>query len=147
MDTIIAQVADILDDLMLDAELQFNRSEFTPAGSSKIEARFSGPDANVLRAIAEQTLNVYLAHELIDRKTDWRQRELQIVPKFDEARARVAGITRADVYRSLAFATLGVQVGLFRDADKLLPIVARAPEIGRAGQQEGRDRNRMPSSA
>ncbi len=140
MDSIIAHVADILGDLMLDAELQFNRSEFTPAGSSKMEARFSGPDPNVLRAIAEQTLNIYLAHELIDRKTDWRQRELQIVPKFDEARARVAGITRTDVYRSLAFATLGVQVGLFRDADKLLPIVARAPADERIDVQALPDR-------
>ena len=127
LDTIMSRVVDKLDDIMLDAELQIHRSEFTPAGSSKIEARFSGPDPNVLRGLAEQALDLYLAQDLIDRKTDWRQRELQIVPRFDEARARVAGITRADVYQSLAFATLGVQVGLFRDADKLLPIVARAP--------------------
>ena len=72
-------------------------------------------------------LQIYLEHDLIDRQTDWRQPELQIVPRFDEARARVAGIERGDVYQSLAFATLGVQVGLFRDADKILPIVARAP--------------------
>ena len=140
MDAIMGRVADILDDVMLDAELQFNRSEFTPAGSSKIEARFSGPDPNLLRDIAEQALDIYLTHELIDRKTDWRQRELQIVPKFDEARARVAGITRADVYQSLAFATLGVQVGLFRDADKLLPIIARAPGDERIDVQALPDR-------
>ena len=127
MNDVMARVKKRLGELALDAELNVRRSEFTPGGSSKIEARFSGPDPAVLRSLAERTLQVYLHHDLIDRKTDWRQSELQIVPRFDETRARVAGITRADVYQSLAFATLGVQVGLFRDADKLLPIIARAP--------------------
>ena len=40
----------------------------------------------------------------------------------------MAGISRVDVYNTLAFATQGVPIGLFRDADKLLPIIARAPE-------------------
>ena len=49
------------------------------------------------------------------------------MPRFDESRARTAGVARSDVAQSLAFATLGVNVGLFRDGDKLIPIVARAP--------------------
>ena len=85
------------------------------------------PDASVLRELSEEALAIYLANNLVDRKTDWRQQELQIVPSFDDDRARRAGITRTDVYQSLAFATYGVQIGLFRDRDKLLPIIARAP--------------------
>jgi multidrug efflux pump subunit AcrB len=54
------------------------------------------------------------------------------VPRFDETRARVAGITRNDVARALAFATVGVPIGLFRDADKVIPIIARAPAEERA---------------
>jgi multidrug efflux pump subunit AcrB len=34
---------------------------------------------------------------------------------------------RTDVYQSLAFATLGVNIGLYREADKLIPIIGRAP--------------------
>lgn len=108
------------------------RSEFTPSGNSKIEARFAGPDPVLLRNLAEQAHAIYLAHDLVDRKTDWRQRELQLVPRFDEERARRSGISRADVYQSLAFATHGSQIGLFRDEDKLLPIIARAPLEERA---------------
>ncbi len=108
------------------------RSEFTPSGNSKIEARFSGSDPVVLRALSEQAHAIYLRHNLVDRKTDWRQRELQLVPRFNEERARRAGISRADVYQSLAYATQGSQIGLFRDQDKLLPIIARAPLEERA---------------
>jgi multidrug efflux pump subunit AcrB len=130
--------AGLLDDLILDieqrlgelsphAEFLVYRSEFTPSGNSKIEARFSGPDPVVLRRLNEQAHAAYLKHDLVDRKTDWRQRELQLIPGFNAERARRAGISRSDVYQSLAFATHGTQIGLFRDHDKLLPILARAP--------------------
>ncbi|MGI9325417.1 MAG: efflux RND transporter permease subunit [Pseudomonadales bacterium] len=114
-----------------DAEVMIRRSEFSPSGGSKLEARFSGPDPKVLRQLSEQALAVYLEQDLIDRKTDWRQPALQIVPHFDDTRARIAGISRVDAYRSIAFATLGVDVGLFRDENKLLPIIARAPAAER----------------
>ena len=127
MDGVMARVGDRLRELALDAEMQIRRTEFNYNTGSKIEARFYGPDSAVLRDLADQALDVFLANDLPDLKTNWRQRELQIVPKFDDARARVAGVTRADVYQSLAFSTFGVQVGLFREADKLLPIIARAP--------------------
>ncbi len=127
MNDIMAVVEDKLVNTRADAEVQVSRAEFTPSGNSKIEARFSGPDASVLRHLADQALDVYLEYNLRDRKTDWRQPVLQLVPKFDESRARVAGVTRADLSQALAFSTYGVQVGLFRDADKLIPIVARAP--------------------
>lgn len=127
LEAIMARVRSQIAELAPQAEFMVYRSQFTPTGTSKIEARFSGPRIDVLRGLAEEALNVYLDHDLMDRKIDWRQRELQIVPVFDEDRARLAGITRADVYQSLAFATQGVQIGLFRDRDKLLPIIGRAP--------------------
>jgi multidrug efflux pump subunit AcrB len=127
LDEVMRRLGEELQAITLDAQFQIRRAEFTPSGTSKIEARLSGPDPVVLRTLAEQILDVYLGHNLIDRKTDWRQPELQIVPRFDETRARVAGIGRADVSQALAMATLGVPIGLFRDGDKLIPIVARAP--------------------
>jgi multidrug efflux pump subunit AcrB len=127
LNPVVNRLAEQLSELAPHAEYMVYRSTFTPSGNSKIEARFSGPDPDVLRALAGQALEVYLRHDLVDRKIDWRQRELQLVPQFDEERARRAGVSRVDVYQSLAFATQGVQVGLFRDRDKLLPIIARAP--------------------
>jgi multidrug efflux pump subunit AcrB len=124
----------------VDAELMVRRTEFSPSGTSKIEARFSGPDAAELRALAQQALDVYLAHDLIDRKTDWRQRQIALIPRFDEVRARQVGVTRNDVSQALALASTGIHIGLFRDQEKLLPIIARAPESERVDMQRIRDR-------
>lgn len=110
-----------------DAEVQVSRTEFSPAGKSKIEVRFSGPDAAVLRRLSGQALDVYLKLGLIDTKTDWRPQSLQLVPEFNDINARITGVTRQDVARALSYNTLGVPLSLFRDGDKLLPIVARAP--------------------
>ncbi len=127
IDTTRLRVADFLQSESVDAELSVRRTEFTPSGTSKIEARFSGSDANILRALAQQALAVYLSHDLIDRKTDWRQRELALVPQFDERRARQVGISRNDLARATAFSTAGIPIGVYRDDDKLLTITARAP--------------------
>lgn len=130
-DTMVAARASLQDEFV-QGEFQVTRAEFTPSGSSKIEARFSGPDPSILRYLADAALAVYLQHGLIERKIDWRQPQLQLVPEFDAVGAQRAGVTRADLAQSLQFATLGSQVGLFRDGDQLIPIVARAPLDERA---------------
>ena len=135
MNGVMQQVDQALKAVQLDAEIQVSRAEFTPSGNSKIEARFMGPDAQVLRHLADQALDLYLSHQLVDRKTDWRQPVVQLVPVFDVPRAQQAGITRSDLSQALAYATQGVPVGLYRERDKLIPIIARAP-LGERGDIE-----------
>lgn len=123
-----------------DAEVRVSRAEFTTGDGSKIEMRYSGPDPKVLRRLAEQALSIYLRHDLQDRSTDWRPQSLELLPRFDETKARLAGVSRNDVARSLAYNSLGIQIGLLRDGDKLIPIFARAPDAERADLQGLRDR-------
>jgi multidrug efflux pump subunit AcrB len=123
-----------------DAEVMITRAEFSPGSSSKIEMRYSGPDITVLRQLAEQTLAIYMANNLIDRKTDWRAQSLQLAPQFNEANARLAGISRNDLAKSLAYNTHGIQIGLIRDDDKLVPIIARAPDAERTDLRGLQDR-------
>ena len=128
---LMAQARGLLADLRPDAEALVSRTEFTPNTKAKIEVRFSGPDAEVLRTLADQALAVYMEHGLIERRTDWRQPALQISPRYDEVRARLAGVTRRDVSLALAYATFGVPIGLYRENEKLIPIIARAPKTER----------------
>ena len=132
LDAAVAATRETLVRLRPGADVQVTRTEFTPSGNAKIEARFSGPDAAVLRSLAARALDIFLEHDLIDRHADWRQPALQITPRFDEARARLAGVSRRDVSLALAYATLGVPIGLYREQDKLIPIIARAPADERA---------------
>jgi len=60
--------------------------------------------------------------------TDWRERVKVLVPVFAEVQARRLGINRADLNRALEGAFSGLRVGLYREGDKLLPIVSRPPQ-------------------
>ncbi|WP_417671842.1 efflux RND transporter permease subunit [Roseibium sp.] len=110
-----------------DAQIMTKRLVFGPGGGAKIEARLSGPDADVLKSLSAKAQAIFSLPEnkLGDVRTDWRQRELVVRPLFDEDRARISGITRQDVSQSLKFATDGVQAGSFRDGDETIPIIAR----------------------
>ncbi|MFD1694471.1 efflux RND transporter permease subunit [Roseibium aestuarii] len=129
---------DVIDQLALDlreklgmdypeAQIITKRLVFGPGGGAKIEARFSGPDADVLRQLSAKAEAIFRDpdNRLNDIRADWRQRELVLRPLFDEDRARIAGITRQNLSYALKFATSGVQVGTFRDGDDNIPIYAR----------------------
>ncbi|MEJ8475269.1 efflux RND transporter permease subunit [Roseibium algae] len=110
-----------------DAQIMTQRIVFGPGSGAKIEARFSGPDADVLKALGDEAQALFAIpdNKLGDIRTDWRQRELVVRPKFDEDRARIAGITRQDLSAALQFATDGIRVGSYRDGDESIPIIAR----------------------
>ena len=70
------------------------RREWLPAGAA-VAVRFSGPDPLILRQLADEALAIYeAAGTIIDPRTDWRQRELRVVPIVDESRMRLTGATR-----------------------------------------------------
>ncbi len=113
------------------AEFKVKRVEFSPSTDDKIAMRFSGPDPSVLRELAEQTMQIYAKHNLLAIRTNWRHQALQLAPQYDEDNARLAGVSRNDLSRALAYNTQGTTIGLMRDQDKLVPIIARAPAIER----------------
>ncbi|MEX1197175.1 MAG: efflux RND transporter permease subunit [Pseudohongiellaceae bacterium] len=111
------------------AEIRTRRLEFGPPSGAKIEARFSGDDPEVLRRLgnrAEQVMRETAG--TMDIRQDWRQPSLVIQPSFNEERARVAGVTRNDLSRAMAFATTGIRAGTFREGEEFLPIVLRPPD-------------------
>ncbi|WP_299814398.1 efflux RND transporter permease subunit [uncultured Roseibium sp.] len=109
------------------AQIITKRLVFGPGTGAKIEARFSGPNANVLKRLGDEAQAIFSQPDnaLADVNTDWRQRELVVRPIFDEDRARISGVTREELSMALKFATEGVQVGAYRDIDESIPIVAR----------------------
>lgn len=140
IDAAIARIRALLPALDPDAELRISRPRFSSTGGRMIEARLSGPDPDMLRALAERIMAIYRQEHAIEIQMNWRERETTLVPHFDEARARIAGIGRPDLARTLSFATEGVTIGLYRERDNLLPIVARAPDRERFDLDGLRDR-------
>lgn len=103
--------------------------EIGPGASGKIQARFQGPNADVLRSLASQAAAIMQDHhDTKGIRTDWRQRVKLLRPIISVEQANLAGVQRSDVARVLREGFQGGTIGLFRDGDLLLPIIVRAPE-------------------
>lgn len=132
VDTILQPLQQWADTNIPEAVVITRKYGLGPFKSWPIEARISGPafaDLNVLRDLGEQAANVL--HESPHAKTvrvNWRERTPRIVAGFDQANARWTGIQRSDVASALRRANDGNVVGLYRESDKLLPIVVRNEE-------------------
>ncbi|NNJ98365.1 MAG: efflux RND transporter permease subunit [Gammaproteobacteria bacterium] len=99
-----------------------------PGRDGKIEARFHGPDATVLRELAEQAKAIFRADpETKEIRDDWRSPTKLIKPVFNEKVGRDLGVSREDLAYALQVAFDGNQVGLYRDGIRLLPILLRPP--------------------
>ncbi|MCI4663929.1 MAG: efflux RND transporter permease subunit [Neomegalonema sp.] len=116
-------------------EFRTERLKFGPSTAAPIQARFSGPDPTVLRALAEEAAaamkkaNPRLEHI----RTDWREQELSIAPIYASDRAETAGVTREDIARTLKFATDGIMAARLREADRLIPIFVRQDPKAKIG--------------
>jgi multidrug efflux pump subunit AcrB len=99
-----------------------------PGAPGKIRARFSGPDPNRLRELAAQAKSIMAENpNAKDIRTDWRQRTKVIRPLFSPVEAERTGINRPQVATALKSAFEGKIAGVYREGDKLLPIIVRSP--------------------
>jgi multidrug efflux pump subunit AcrB len=111
-----------------------------PGRDAKIEARFSGPDPEVLRELAETAKAIMREDfDATDVRDDWRNPVKVVTPVFNEQVGRQLGVTRADLGGALQFAFEGATVGTYRDGIHLLPIKLRASVDERGDIDKMRD--------
>ena len=113
---------------------------FGPPAGDAVAVRFSGPDPLILRQLADEALLIYeAAGTITNPRTNWRQRELMVVPVVDEARMRLTGATRESVADTVQVGTSGLRVAALREGDAEVPIYLRLPEDQRDGIDRVRD--------
>ena len=111
-----------------------------PSKEYTVEARFRGPDAERLKELSEKAQAILRANpNARDVQSDWRMPVQTIRPLFSEDPARRVGVGRQDLAQALEFNFNGITMGLFRESDVLLPIVARPVEEERASVQSIED--------
>ncbi|WP_299930526.1 efflux RND transporter permease subunit [uncultured Pelagimonas sp.] len=112
-----------------EGEFRTKRLVFGPGGGDPIEVRFSGSDPKVLRELGAQAIDILAqsSDQLLDLRTNWREQELALQPVYATNRAQTAGIAREDVAGTLLFASDGATAGVFRERERLIPIIVRAP--------------------
>jgi multidrug efflux pump subunit AcrB len=133
IDRMMLQFQEHLEQAYPGAMVQTRKFILGPGDPGKIQARFYGPDPDVLRSLASRAETIFRAESnLYGIKTDWRERVKVVRPVVAEEQANLAGITRTDIATALLQVFEGASFGVYRERDELLPIVARAPEAERA---------------
>ncbi len=140
IDPYIAETQKYLAANFPNAEPKLKKLQIGPGGESAIEARFLGPDPVVLRDLSRQAQSILAGHpDSVSVRDDWRQRAKVIRPQLAHDRAMQAGVTRPVLNEALATNFTGVKVGLYREGDKMLPIISRMPERERVDVSNIRD--------
>ncbi|QTA93152.1 efflux RND transporter permease subunit [Desulfonema magnum] len=129
IDGMLPEIRQFLWENFPDAEPKTKKFVLGPGGGAKIKVRFSGPDPKVLRQLSDQAQAIMRGDPMSkDIRDNWRQRVKVIRPEFAEAQARRVGISRSDLNQSLEMSFSGLSVGVYREENKLIPIVSRPPE-------------------
>lgn len=131
-----AALSAFADEALPWAETRVQEIIYGPPTSADVEVRFSGPDPDVLRAIAAEAKSVLARDgaslDLI--RSDWREREFVTRPLHAGDRAQALGIDRAGVAQTIALATDGVEAGRVRERDRQIPILVRTPRDEVSGE-------------
>lgn len=110
-----------------EGEFRTARLVFGPGGGNPIQVRFGGSDPTVLRQLGDEAIERMRAasDNVLNLHTNWREPELVIKPLYATERAQTAGVTRDDIANTLRFATDGVTTGVYREDERLIPIIVR----------------------
>jgi multidrug efflux pump subunit AcrB len=103
-----------------------NPVELTISGQADVDAKNEADDIRTLRTIARQAQEIVAkAPGISVLRDDWFPDNLQLQVQIDPDRANVVGISNADVASASAAAMSGTQVGVFKEGNKNIPVVAR----------------------
>lgn len=131
---LMPEIQSHIDESFPNAQGKVWRFILGPGGGSKIEATFKGPDPKVLRRLANEAKAIMAADgRALSIKDDWRQPVSIIEPIYSESKGRQLGVSREDFANALQTNFSGRNVGVYREGDKLIPIISRAPEDERLG--------------
>lgn len=129
---LLPQIQNHIDGNYPDAQAKVWQFQLGPGGGSKIEAEFSGPDPVVLRELADKAKAIMAADGgAISIKDDWRQPVSVVEVKYSDDNGRRLGISREDLANALRTNFSGRAVGVYREEDQLIQIIARGPERDR----------------
>jgi multidrug efflux pump len=99
-----------------------------PPVNYPVQFRVIGPDAAQLKVIAERVAERMRANaHTVDVNLNWGDRVLALRVAVDQDRARALGVSSQSVSRAVAAVVSGVPIGQYREDDRLIDVVLRAP--------------------
>ena len=128
IDDVVKNTTDYIMMNLPDAEAYGRRFVLGTGEPGKIQARFRGPNPDVLRVLGDEAFAIMAAEPTAaDVQNDWRTRTPLMRPMIAERQARDAGLTREAIAHALQSSFGGRAIGIYRENKDLLPIVVRPP--------------------
>lgn len=132
MDGVLDQTRRLLATRYPSVSAQVTRMFLGPSDSNLLEVQVRGPDREVLFESAAEVERILAdLPGARDVRQSWEARIPSLNIEVDQARARRAGITSADIARSLRGAIDGYHITDFREGDRHIPVMLRYQEAGR----------------
>ncbi|MCA3178294.1 MAG: efflux RND transporter permease subunit [Burkholderiaceae bacterium] len=132
-DRALPRLRKALDDEFPGIRSRAFRTPLGPPVAYPVQFRVLGPEPQALKAIGEKVAEVIRADpHTLDVHPDWGERAPAIRIDVDQDKARAIGLSSAQVARAVGGAVSGATIGTFRERDKLIEVVLRAPEAERA---------------
>jgi len=127
LDEMSHNIVKYIHDNFVNANPRTEKIKLGPGGGYPFEYRISGSDPDVLRSLGDEVKKILLADGGAKGIRDnWRERVKTIRPEIKTVQAERAGLTRSDIAQGIETVFVGTQVGIYREGDKLLPIVSRS---------------------
>lgn len=132
LDTLSTSILHHIRDNFVDANARTEKIKLGPGGGYPLEVRISGPDPNTLRTLGDEVKSILIADGGAKGiRTNWRERVKLIRPEILSIPAERLGLTRSDIAKAIETVFVGTPVGIYRERDKLLPIISRSIESER----------------
>jgi multidrug efflux pump len=105
-----------------------SRVPLGPPVNYPVQFRVIGADPATLKDIAERVAERMRANpHTVDVNLNWGDRVLALRVDVDQDRARALGVSSQTVSRAVAAVVSGVPIGQYRENDRLIDVVLRAP--------------------
>ncbi|MGX9355655.1 efflux RND transporter permease subunit [Roseobacteraceae bacterium S113] len=131
IDGLRTELQSFIDDAYPESNAKVWRFVLGPGGGSKVEARYFGPDAAVLRALAAEAKAIMADAGAVAVKDDWREQVQVVRPVIDTEVARRLGLTQGEISNAIYSHLIGTTLGVYRERDELLNVVMRPVEAAR----------------
>lgn len=127
VDAIIDETEQWLKNNFPQAETRAQRFALGPTTKQEVEVRFSGPDPQVLRQLADKARKIFEQEPTAKFVRDnWRQMVPTWSPEFSQTKGARAMVSRSETLMALRWATSGIPLATYGEGENLLPIIVRS---------------------
>ena len=112
---------------------RINRVPLGPPVNYPVQFRVQGENPAELKRIADLVAEKVRANpSTVDTNIDWGDRVLALRVDVDQEKARALGVSSQSVSRAAAAVISGISIGQYRENDRLIDVLLRAPAGERA---------------